>query len=209
MKKITYFILEIEPNDNAIKIFKKHPNSLISQLDNKFYFKSHFKTQKEEIDFSCQKIKMDEELFERLKKLLNESLIEVKNISKESIKPEKIKGSLHGSIYSVVYKYSNYKKEDKKDVFDFTTNIFVSMLTGHYLWNGNKRVALVFLWSILWELGYYLKWTKGFFVNYSVHKSILEHFVITLEKNKIIGKQEIKKWLIQNVIIGLNWRKNI
>ena len=114
MKKITYFILEIEPNDNAIKIFKKHPNSLISQLDNKFYFKSHFKTQKEEIDFSCQKIKMDEELFERLKKLLNESLIEVKNISKESIKPEKIKVAYMDQFIVLYINILIIKKKIKK-----------------------------------------------------------------------------------------------
>ena len=83
---------------------------------------------------------------------------------------------------------------------------------GHALLNGNKRIALMFLKGFLWEFGYYLKWTKGMWQNYSKYKTQVEIFVKKLEKksgnNYEKTRLQIYEWIKQNTIIGLNWRKN-
>ena len=83
-------------------------------------------------------------------------------------------------------------------------------MMNHYLTNGNKRLALTFLKGLLWQFGYYLKWTDGMYKNYLIHKLVIEDFVKDLEdkndEERKDVKKQIKKWIMQNVIIALHWR---
>ena len=83
---------------------------------------------------------------------------------------------------------------------------------GHYLTNGNKRMALTFLKAIMWEFGYYLKFTEGSWKDYAAHKTIIEKFAMNMETKinkgiKIQTRKDIWNWIKNNAIIGLHWRE--
>ena len=210
MRKLNFYILDIEPKENAFKYYEKFHNSLINARNNKFYFNSNFNSSIEEISCNYSKLKINQNLNKLINEILIKSYHEAKSISKENMGDELRKGSLKGGIIDVLNKYSYYDKNNNKDIFDLVADIFTRILMGHYLSNGNKRLSLTFLKGILWHFGYYLKWTKGMWLNYTTHKTKIEEFVQNLESgngidNQLVKKQ-IKEWIMDNVIIGLNWR---
>lgn len=54
----------------------------------------------------------------------------------------------------------SYEYTEWNDIFDFFTDIFITVLEGHKLRNGNKRFAFCFLIKMLWNFDYYFKWSE-------------------------------------------------
>ena len=214
MKQIIFYILSIEPNENALKYHEKHKNNLIKYNTEQkgFYFCSKFNNCKELIKYEYEKIELNENIIIIVKTLLNSSIQEALKISKETMSDDENEiQMLNDAIISIINKYSYYDETHKKDIFDLAEEIFTRILMGHYLKNGNKRTAIVFLKNFLWYYGYYFKFTQTqMWKDYSRHKTFVEGFVKKLEnkgnKNNIETHKQIKKWILNNVIIGLNWR---
>ncbi|MCK5867406.1 MAG: hypothetical protein KAG14_03325, partial [Mycoplasmataceae bacterium] len=95
---------------------------------------------------------------------------------------------LNQGIVSTINMFS-YLDLSELSIFDFFLEIFVKLLIGHYLTNGNKRMALTFLKVIMWEFGYYLKFTEGVWKNYNKHRTVIEEFAMGLETN---GNDELQ-----------------
>lgn len=195
----------------ASKIFLNHANSLVyfSNTIESFVFKSKIEGSEEKIQVHYDIVEFDEELSIVLYRLLESALDEARKLSTENMGREITKGSLNGIICSKINKFS-YFTNDEFDLFDFVSELFISILMGHKLSNGNKRLSIVFLKVVLWHFGYYLKFTQGFQKDYTIHKTFIEEFVRNLEnkeENDVEAyKATVKKWILENVIIGLNWR---
>lgn len=58
-------------------------------------------------------------------------------------------------IYNCLYKTTKIKK----DIFYFVSNVFVNINVFHFLPNGNKRIAVAILIKLLYNFGYYFKFT--------------------------------------------------
>lgn len=58
---------------------------------------------------------------------------------------EQVKKAVWG-IKSIIFKFS-YKTEFS--LFDLVATLFIRLLMGHYLINGNKRLATAFLYEVL------------------------------------------------------------
>ncbi|AME13931.1 hypothetical protein MmmBen326_0718 [Mycoplasma mycoides subsp. mycoides] len=119
---------------------------------------------------------------------------------------EKEKGSLLSGINSTIFKYS-YKSENY-DIFDFVTEIFIKVLTGHYFIDGNKRTALMLLIQLLRIFGYYFYFSDdiNLFKHYYYEKieKELANFVQMLQKKKITYK-EIKRWIYSRTIVDFKF----
>ena len=208
MKKIRFYLLENDPNIKDIVNYQnRFQNALIIFKDGKYYFKSHYESDVEIIDYSHAIFKISKEIEEHLVEIIKLAFKEAKEISEENMNEEKNNGDLIKALMSILNRYY-YDSHSNADIFDLVTDMFIRILMGHYLINGNKRLALTFLKGILWEFGYYLKWTRGhMWKNYSKHKTQIEEFVQELENQKEKeNKIKIKNWILKNVIIGLNWR---
>ena len=204
MKTITFYLLDIEPPENANFYHQEFKNSLILATENSFYFKSHFKEKLEKINYQYGVINLNnsEHYFSKLiAQILENAYLEAKSITKENMGFEIQKGSIKSSILLTINEFTYYTLEDNKNFFDLVTKIFIKILMTHHLDNGNKRLALCFLKRFLWEFGYYLKWTKGMYTNYYQYKNIIEEFVAELENKE--GKfskkqQDAIYWYISN-----------
>lgn len=210
MKKIKFYILKTENINNAGIYFDRFRNSLIRKEEDKIFFSSMYNgTQEITVEYGV--LESYEELSKTIDYLLDISYKEAKLISKENMGTEKTKGQMAASLISVLNKYEY--SESEADIFDLATEMFIKLLNGHYLGNGNKRTSITFLKFFLWELGYYLKWTGGHFKDYREYEDTLKQFVVDLENttDKTIKSdifKRIKEWITGNVIIGLNWRNN-
>lgn len=90
------------------------------------------------------------------------------------------------------------------------------MLNNHIFYNGNKRTSIISLRTILWDFGYYLKWSsQDKYVYEKIYEEKLKYFISKLQrindnlKDQIFSKtkEEIKSWIIDNIVIALNFRK--
>lgn len=210
MKKLIFYILETENVNHANYIWNNKKNSMLSYADQKFYFSSYFSTKKEEIQVIRGVVRFDDEFFELIPELIAKSMTEARQISEEPIGTNKPGMNLSDALKHTINMWMNVAKEEDT-IFHLSADLFIKIITGHYLTNGNKRTALAFLKLFLWHFGYYLKWSDGFWKNYEVHKTRVEIFVekYQLAKNDIEKEQlrnEVISWIDDNVIIGLNWR---
>ena len=211
MKSITLYLLENENPKNAWKYFRKFSNSLLrfDSTTKKFYFSSNYKPKEEEIHCLYNYMQCNAKEIGNVESILNAAMLESKRLSSENFGQEVKKGSVLSGLVNTINKY-HYISNGDKDIFDLTLDLFVKILMGHYLTNGNKRLAITFLKGFLWERGYYLKWTQGIFKEYDKHKMHVEKFVEKLQNrdnnDKVKTKAEIKIWIMNNVIIALNWR---
>ena len=93
-------------------------------------------------------MEINKNLFTELSVILESSCKnQIQKLSKEpfSIDSKEIAKS-KSAIGSVINKYV-YK--DKYSLFDIITEIFINLLRGYYLTNGNKRLATTFLYHSL------------------------------------------------------------
>lgn len=101
----------------------------------------------------------------------------------------------------------------------FVTDCFISLLRSHLAFNGNERFTTMFLKNILYSEGFYLKWTSNNLNNSKEYKWNIEEKIAEFCKNlhnhneqlsdeKFKQKrQEIYNWLIEHIVIGLNFRQ--
>ena len=211
MRNIIYYLLDIEPDTNAISYFLEMRNKSISIEKGLFQFKPKNWKNNIKIDFGYNLISCNESLTKTSQTILEKAFKEAIKISDENM-DLKSSEKLFKGITLVINKYCYFDKSSGKTFFDLATDIFCKILMGHYLLNGNKRMALTFLKGFLWEFGYYLKWTQGMYKNCKKHRTQVEIFVKKLEKksgnNYERTRNQIHKWIKKNTIIGLNWRKN-
>ena len=207
MSKIELYILG-KDGLNFNDFYYEIQNRLISYEHNKFYFNSKFGP-KEEIILDPIELKFDETILEKIREILKIASNQASEISSENMDMDYLK--LNQGIISTINMFS-YLDLSELSIFDFFLEIFVKLLIGHYLTNGNKRMALTFLKGIMWEFGYYLKFTEGVWKNYNKHRTVIEEFAMGLETRgndelQTRTKKDIKSWIIKNAIIGLNWRR--
>lgn len=193
------------------KYFKRWKSSLFSVEDHKIYFSSKFEPKVEaEVEiWSLSKDSLNNSFLEMLINIYENSRLQAKELSIEPVDGYRERMSAEGPISSILMKYS-YKDEGESTIFEFVRDLFVRMLMGHVLINGNKRTATVFLKTLLESFGYYFKWTEGFYKDYSKHKDKIEYFASELEhkgtynenSHKDINK-EILEWVESNALIGI------
>ena len=150
---------------------------------------------------------MSSEFIEKtLKIILKLSSKQITKVSNEEtiIYPdqvEKAEASFVNALFWLQYK-------ENLSIFEFVTDIFIKLLNSHYLTNGNKRLASLFLYNFLWECGYFFYFSKGsssFIEKYIID---IKDFVEKLENEQNIENisKEIIKWIKTRVVIGLNFR---
>ncbi|WP_265503074.1 type II toxin-antitoxin system death-on-curing family toxin [Mycoplasma mycoides] len=191
-KNIDYFVIS-----NGKNIFYDTDN-------NKFYMLTK-KNTKIWFDFNFSVIDFNEKFSNLINNVYHYSMNKLNKIffSKDGnlYFQEKEKGSLLSGINSTIFKYS-YKSENY-DIFDFVTEVFIKVLTGHYFIDGNKRTALMLLIQLLRIFGYYFYFSDDFnlfshFYYQPIEKE-LANFIEMLQQNKISHK-EIKKWIYSRII---------
>ena len=210
MKKLRVYVTS---NVDKKEFFEKYKFSHLKSEEDKYYFYSNF-TGKEEIEFECVKISVPD-LAEDISVLLTE-LYDVAKIEAQSLSEEPVGDFVEGNsvkilIDSVIMKacYAN----EEIEIFELLSEIFIRMLMGHVLTNGNKRSATMFLKLSLKIFGYYLKWTSHYYMHEGVHKDKIENFVANMESNnskETIKKteQEIRDWVKYNVMFDLGRIEN-
>ncbi|EOA07047.1 Hypothetical protein MYEA_5490 [Mycoplasma yeatsii 13926] len=188
---------------------------VISNNKNIFYHKNNFymltkKNNKISFGFNLSVLDFNEKFSNFIGDVYIESMKELNEIffskSNSLYFQEKQKGSLLSGINSTIFKYS-YESE-KYDVFDFVTEIFIKVLTGHYFIDGNKRTALMLLVQLLKNFGYYFYFSDDFnLFKHSYYQTVekeLANFVQMLQQNKI-GHKEIKDWIYSRITIDLKF----
>lgn len=196
-------------------LLKTKLNTLIDfdKTDNKFYF---LPKQGKKSEIKIRQIKLANGDFNKqflaiLSNYIRSSLKASKSISNEPIIYDKsdIK-KLKSTLSSLVYKYSYFDFKNM-NIFDLFTDIFIRFLTGHYLKNGNKRFAFIFLIQLLFAFGYYFKYSKGSKQNYKRYTDQITNFTIKLENNRDMDssnnkvRSRIKKWILKQIIVGIPW----
>ena len=153
------------------------------------------------------------DLFKTLKGCIPIVLEEASKLSKENLEKKVNIAKLMAPIYSLMNYYYYQVDLTKRNIFDFLTDLFIRFLTGHYLLNGNKRFALIYFVYVAYAFGYYFYFTRGFGENYSLYKERVKYFVKNLENDRNMldldnpTRKEIKKWIQDNMIVGLNLMK--
>ncbi|MDP4040818.1 type II toxin-antitoxin system death-on-curing family toxin [Mycoplasma mycoides] len=196
-ENIDYFVIS-----NSKNIFYDKDNNkfyMLTKKNNKIWFDFNFSV----IDFNEKFCNFIDNVYQKSIKELNKIFFTRNN---NLYFQEKEKGSLLSGINSTIFKYS-YQSYNY-DVFDFVTEIFIKVLTGHYFIDGNKRTALMLLIQLLKNFGYYFYFSGDFnlfshFYYWSIEKE-LANFVEMLQQNKV-SHREIKKWIYSRIIIDLKF----
>ncbi|WKX02278.1 hypothetical protein [Candidatus Mycoplasma mahonii] len=129
---------------------------------------------------------------------------EASGLSGIQIGEELLPRSLQTIIFSKITK-AFY--EPPRSIFSFVSGLFINILMGHKLTDGNKRVSLLFLILSLRYFGYHFSWSKGIHQNYTFYETKIEKIVKDLEKG-YNEKDEIniEKWVKKYSTIALYWR---
>lgn len=203
MNKITIWKSKYDEN-----IFNQFKTRVLKQEEDKYFVYEGVAWK--EIIYEENIVKINENLFTELSVILETSCkYQIQKLSEEpfSIDPKEIAKS-KSAIGSVINKYIY---EEKYSIFDIITEIFINLLRGHYLTNGNKRLATAFLYGSLWYFGYMFWYTNSSSLySYKIWECKIIYFVKLLEKNKdcIQVKDEIKLWIIEHIYISIKWWSN-
>ncbi|WP_127942577.1 MULTISPECIES: type II toxin-antitoxin system death-on-curing family toxin [unclassified Mycoplasma] len=215
MRILRIYVTEWNKEEQIQRYIREKKNSKIEfgQDSTKFY--SNFNSNPENVRFETAVIEFNWFLVDSFVKHAVESSKKVRYLNQEDNDKmtgvEKNSGSVAGAIHSIIMKW-HYNQENW-DIFDFVTDLFVRILMGHFFHNGNKRVSIVFLSTVLWNLGYYLKWTSDEkYIYERTYENDLKGFIQELESKEnadknwkiVIGK--IKTWIYRNIVIALNFR---
>lgn len=203
MNKITIWKSKYDKN-----IFEAFKSSFLKKEGNYYFVSENFCWEK--IIYEENIVEINKNLFTELSVILESSCKnQIQKLSKEpfSIDSKEIAKS-KSAIGSVINKYV-YK--DKYSLFDIITEIFINLLRGYYLTNGNKRLATTFLYHSLWYFGYMFWYISDPFThNYKIWERKIINFVKLLQQNKdsIEVKNRIKLWIIENTYIAIKWWQN-
>ena len=193
--------------------FNQYLPSLFVHKDNQWYFVSKY-TGMEEVEIALNNIEYKEfykeEATNFFVELFHISMEEAQTISKEPVGPIKIRGGEYDLLFSFLQKYS-YNDNSENLFFEFARDIFIRVLTGHILGNGNKRTAVVFLKYVLKTFGFYFKWTESNYKNYSVYEDIIENFIKRLHSTNSVTeientREEVLNWIKGNTLVDLSFK---
>lgn len=214
-------------NDIWNRFVDEKCNTLIeyNKSNKKHIFKSRYRISSEEIHIIRTQITSEQIYNCSFEKVLESYITlayqKAETISKEPLddsKTSNIYNKLKTPIFSFIYRtnYELTESQNRFDIFDFFTNIFLLFLEGHCLDNGNKRFAFCYLVFIMFDLGYYFKYTKGSWNNYSLYskkikwfaKEIKKHTTTFLDYNDSF-RHVVKQWIYDNSIcFSLNFHFN-
>ena len=196
----TFYYVESKKTDPK-KIFEKMKNSWLFSEGNKYFLKSIYMNKKVEIDIIAKPLYFDDYLYKCLSKNLINAKKDIITISEIGIGNEIKTGNMFSSIGSEINKSFN---ERPKTLFHFLASIFIKLLMGHYLSNGNKRLSLLFLIYSLKSFGFYFFWTEGTFKNYKYYEEYLEKIVIKMQNQNINYNSidEIAVWIESKTVIS-------
>lgn len=204
MKKIYFYIVKGSSDDPKKIFYKRNKNSLIFEKNDSFYFRSHYSNWSEEIKVECKYLTFDEETCKELITILEKAKKQAAKISEESIGEEISEKGSHSIIYSSFIKAQH---QTPNSIFYFIAEMFIMLLMGHKLTNGNKRVSFMFLISVLRYFGYHFFWTQGNKQNYFKYISDILGFLKDFEKGWNNDKMlSVERWIIANTVIALQWR---
>ncbi len=150
----------------------------------------------------------DIEYNDSFKECLNEVLIKAHEKAEEfskvnmgtltPVRKDKILKSIEQT-----FNYFTYNPNYEYGIFTICAKIFSDILMNHYLTNGNKRLAIVFIKELLWELGYYFKFTKSQWDDYDNDLSILKMYVVEFDElDRDIVEETISIWFKDNSTIA-------
>ncbi|MGL5630710.1 MAG: type II toxin-antitoxin system death-on-curing family toxin [Mycoplasmoidaceae bacterium] len=205
-----YFTIIENSSDDPEHIFNnQNKNSLLSFINNKYYFDSKINGKKE-VDFKLFYLEYNERTIDYLTSLYENVFDNARNLSDEPMESESdSKKKLNSVIISVFFNYFRSKKIKNISIFDIFAEIFIKLLQNHILKNGNKRFSLSYLIFILRIFGYHFKWSWGKNKDYKKYEKFVEEYVIKLQtinnKKPNVDKimNEIKNWIIKNVVVKL------
>lgn len=207
MRQVRKLIIYRGSLDKEQEIIEKYQNKLIVKKDKIFYFQSLKSKKKLRLQFVIITLTVNKELAEELEKILKSSLSKIKKISPEPVMfySEQVKKAV-GGIKSIIFKFS-YKTEFS--LFDLVATLFIRLLMGHYLINGNKRLATAFLYEVLWSFGFMFYYTSDAFIPRKKHKNKIIYFAKKAEKFKEAGiLPEVTKWIKEHIFKKLPFIKN-
>lgn len=187
--------------------------------DGDFYFQSNFYPE-EKIELTFNRIEFNQELVDNIAEIVGKSVSICKKLmsSNEYMGDEKDKGSIKNAIDSLIQ--SLYHEKHTNSIFNLASRIFIKIINGHFLTNGNKRLALVATSEILLDLGWYWKWSHNHHLSEKEFyddnfQGQIEKWADKLENNsqdmsqnnlsKDIIQKEIEIWISDNVIINIPW----
>ncbi|MGL5438420.1 MAG: type II toxin-antitoxin system death-on-curing family toxin [Metamycoplasmataceae bacterium] len=183
MKKIILNIFDDKINNPFSLFNKKQKNSKLSysKIDDKYYLDLG-SLGKEEINFSYSLIELNEKFANTISNFIEIAIKKADSLTNEPIvKKEDTIEKLNGVIKNTINYFSH---RDKKDIFEFSSNIFIKFLSFHCFFNGNKRFSLAYLFLLLRYFGFHFKWSKGAKENYYHWENEIANFVVDISSKK-------------------------
>jgi death-on-curing family protein len=204
MKKLCFYLTRNNYRDDAIEIFnsKLNSSSLIFDVETKSLVQISSYEVEEVIEKSSKFLELDEHTIRLLISMIEPSLDDCRKIAYKNmgIFESNNRSRLEAMIESKINKYFY----NGKDILSLCSEIFIGILMGHYLSNGNKRFAFAFLRRILFELGYFFKWSN----NRDSKLNNIEELVIMLQRNHNTNSEtadmnvfEVKKWIYERISV--------
>lgn len=98
-----------------------------------------------------------------------------------------------------------------KNLIYFFAKIFFDILTKHKLINGNKRVAVLLLYKLCYNYGFFVEnqLSKDSHEYWQINENkiikFIEHYQETHSSEKV--QEEIYQWLVDNLYIANNWKE--
>ncbi len=221
MKKLQIYVTSCNDFNQANKYISERQNSLISydKKTQQYFLLWHHGKEQLPLSLNYGTIYFDDKFANFIIKMIIFSAKKATNITNEKsyVGKEREKYGLKSAIYSLVQKYSYIDNCNKKhqlscnDIFDFFTDLFIRLLKNQIFINGNKRISIISLRSILHHYGYYLYWSsQDKYIYQKKYEQKLIDFVVKLENqtNESLEKfrLEIKEWIYWNTTVSLNFR---
>ncbi|WP_027121278.1 type II toxin-antitoxin system death-on-curing family toxin [Mycoplasma leonicaptivi] len=156
MRNIKIVITEFDDIDSFID---KYKSNLLIKDKQHFVFKSKSNNFKEKIQFDFRIIDWNsEQHLTFLYHLLCSTLVDTFSFLFENKieKDDYVYVDKNDTFDIKFQNIINWNNWDNTDIFDFFTEIFVTLLQSHKLKNGNKRFSYIFLSILLNKCGYFL-----------------------------------------------------
>lgn len=202
---IRFYVTKKDAANTATAYLSDYRNSLLSYENGSWYFSSHYNG-KSQISLTYSVLNFNQDLADLCSRLIQVGHQKAAMITKENV-GQLISGKdINQITYSLVQKFGYI--EDEKDIFDFASEFLVRVLNAHMFENGNKRTALIATRALLYEFGYYLKWSGGSTQAYLDLYAEKLALITDLAESKIKDGSEkaialAKEWLCDNIVIGI------
>ena len=143
-------------------------------------------------DFFCCIV---EDSYAFAKQLSNESM---PNLNNENL------SRITSWIINVLYKTVSIKE----DIFYFLSNCFININVFHILLNSNKRLAIAILIKLLYNFGYYFKFTNDIWKEAREWENKSIDIIKQYSNNNNNVEQiimNVRKWIMDNILIAIHF----